>query len=515
MTRANIEHLLAIAIAVVLLGLSTVSCNLLSKGKFKIPDSGKYYELSLSGEKYLVYLNSSDEENAAGFYYAFSEGPVAPRHEFSAKTSRRYLILEEDDIKQKLDGKTIKLKEFTQPEFEQADTRPFKERYSQVREVKDVVYGNAKGYWTSLPGVEAEVSKAFTNGYIKSFKHRDLDLTLDLYLPDEPAGKKPLILFMHGGAFYVGDKREPAYLDFCRYFASMGYVTASMNYRMGFHLGKGEIERAAYTALQDAHAAMRFLVSKADEYGIDTDRIFVGGSSSGSITALNLAFMTEKDRPESSHGGKGFFNGKDLGTINGSGNDIKTSFKIKAVANMWGAISSTDMIANSKTDIISFHGDADEIVPYDEGYPFSSAGEKVAKLLSDKMYGSASINKAAKAKGRVAKFYPYPGEGHALNTSGKEKKINNNHLVIRQRIADFFYREIVPKDAAIVNEGNGIYTLDGDVETVSWKVEGGFIIGTSGNSVTVLWQEDMPGRSLCASGLYTGGPGYLVTSEAD
>lgn len=509
--RSVFKHILAMVSASVLIILTAVSCNLLGKGKFKFPESGSYYEVTLDEGKYMVFLDSSDEDGGNGFYYSFNEGPVAPRHEFSARISRKYLIIDGESGKQKIEGKTISYKSFSEPEFESADTRPFRERYSQVKEKKDIVYGNAKGYWTSLPGVEADVSKAFTDGYIKSFKHRDLELTLDLYLPDEPAGRKPLILFLHGGAFYVGDKREPAYLDFCRYFSSMGYITASMNYRMGFHLGKGEIERAGYTALQDANAAMRFLVSKADEYGIDKDRIFVAGSSSGSITALNLAFMTEKDRPESSHGGKGFFNGKDLGTIDGSGNDIKAPFKIKAVANMWGAVTSTDILSNSKTDVVSFHGNADEIVPYEEGYPFRSAGELISKMLSEKMYGSVCIDRSVKAKGRVSKFYSFAGEGHALNTTGKEKKINNNHIFIREKIADFFYREIVPADAAIKDEGNGRYILDGDIESVSWKAEGGFILKEDGNGINVLWQEDVPSRSLTASGLYSGGPGYLVT----
>lgn len=513
MLRTEFRHFTSITIALTLLGLCVASCGLQKTGKFKFPESGQYYELSFNGGKYIVFLESSNGDSASGFYYSCIEGPVAPRHGFSAGITRRSLILDTEGSTQKMNWKEIRFKAFTQPEFEEADTRPFRERYSSFEEIPDLIYGNAKGYWTSLQGVEAEVSKAFTEGYIKSFKRRNLDLTLDLYLPDEPEGKKPLILFLHGGAFYVGDKREPAYLDFCRYFSSMGYITASMNYRMGFHLGKGEIERAGYTALQDAHAAMRFLISKADEYGIDTDRIFVAGSSAGSITALNLAFMTEKDRPASSFGGKGLFNGTDMGSIDGSGNDIKASFKIRAVANMWGAVSSIDILSNSGTDIISFHGDVDEIVPFGEGYPFSKAGENISKMLSEKMYGSASIHEAAEANGLVSSFYPFPGEGHALNTSGKDKQPNDNHIFIREKMAGFFYREIVPKDASIVDEGNGRYRLEGDVESVSWKAEGGFILETDGNEVTVLWQEDAPSGTLTASGRYPGGPGYLISID--
>lgn len=488
--------------AVALTALAVLSCNLTKKNTFKLPESGNWYDTEISGEHYLVFLGSANKDGARGHFYAFEEGPVAPRHDFNASVSKKSVTVNYGKESMKLEAGDVKFRPFTQAEYHEQDGRPFRELFSEVSVTEDIVFGNVEGYWTSLPGVEAEVSKAFTSGYVKSFKHRDLELTLDLYQPSLPTGPKPLILFLHGGAFYVGDKQEPAYRDFCKHFASMGYVTASMNYRMGFHVGKGEIERAGYVALQDAHAAMRFLVSHAAEYGIDPARLFVAGSSAGSITALNLAFMTEKDRPKSSHGGKGFFNGDDLGPIDGSGNDIKVAFKIKAVANMWGAVSSTSILSNSRTGIVSFYGDQDTVVPFAEGYPFSSAGEVISKMLSEKMYGSICIDSVARGKGLHSRIYAFPGEGHALNTTGTEKQVNSNHFFIRDKIADFFFDEMVSQKAAITDMGDGIYKVTGNIADISWKAEGGFILTASGDKVKVLWQEDARTRHLYASGTY-------------
>lgn len=475
-----------------------------------MPASEGAYDAQINGRTYIAVVDTLSTDSVAGHYYSLSEGSAADRHEFAMVKGKHELILSSDGKKSSMNPKDIIFNLHHEPEFVIAeDTLSFRKQYSVFNEESDVIYGKAMGYWTSLQGVEADISKAFTSGYIKSFKNKELDLSLDLYIPEKPEGNKPLIMFMHGGAFYVGDKKEPAYIDFCEYFASLGYVTASINYRMGFHLGKGEIERAGYVALQDAHAAMRYIVSNADRYGIDKNRIFVAGSSAGSITALNLAFMDEDSRPESSYGGKGLFNDNDLGEIDKSGNEIKESFKIKAVANMWGAVSNLGMINNRRSDIISFHGDADAIVPYAAGFPFSSAGKSVARMLSDTLYGSFCIDSVARKLGRRTEMHTFKGEGHALNTTGKEKQINNNHIFIRERIEKFFYKEMVPVEASIVPIGEGKYILKGNAESVSWKVDGGFIIESSGNSVSVLWAVDSPTKCITASGTYKYGIGFI------
>lgn len=485
------------------------------KQGIQAPETGCWYTARLDGAQYFVSFDdfSAEDGTAKGVYYAQVSDTSAARHDFSAEFTKRRLSITDGEQTHRLKLSQIPFSKYEAPEFAMADTSMFREPFCEVSVTEGITYANARGYWSSLPGVEAEVSRAFTQGYIKSFKRRDIDLQMDIYQPKGLEGRRPLILFMHGGAFYVGDKQEPAYIDFCRHFAAMGYVTASINYRMGFHVGKGEIERAGYVALQDAHAAMRFLVSHADEYGIDTEQLFVAGSSAGSITALNLAFMTEKDRPESSYGGKGLFNGDDLGTIDGSGNDIKARFHVKAIANMWGAVSNTDMLKNSKTDIVSFHGDADNVVPYAEGYPFSSAGETISQLLSEKMYGSVCIDSTARACGLRSRMYSFAGEGHALNTTGKEKTPNANHTLIKRKIADFFFTEIMPVQARISWEAPGKYAVSGKVESARWDVEGGFVLSSDRKGVKVLWMEDAPIHRLTVSGTYPNGIGYCKSKS--
>lgn len=499
------------AVLTVLAVLAVASCN----KKIEKPETGCYYDVKAAGDRYFVLFDSYDGKGTATghFYQQLRDEAVAARQDFSARFNRKALSVTADGKEIRLKYDDISYKLYKEPEYEEKDMKIYREKYCEVTQKHEVFYGRAQGYWTSLEGAEENVGRIFTRGYVKSFRKRDLNLTLDLYSPSELDSRRPLILFIHGGAFYIGYKDEPAYIDFCKHFASMGYVTASIDYRLGFHASKNEIERAGYVALQDAHAALRFLVSHADEYHIDTDRIFVAGSSAGAITGLNLAFMRDDVRPESTMGKRTFLSHKaDLGPIESSGNDIKAKFSIKAVANMWGAVSDLDLLHNSRTSIISFHGEDDKVVPYAEGYPLASVGEGLAKMLSEEMYGSACIDRKAAELGLHHSFHSFPGEGHAFNTTGKDKQPNANHVFIKNRIAEFFFDDMVKEVAKIYTEVPGSYYVDcREITDVQWKVEGGFVLDQhDSESISVLWCADRP-HTLTVSGSYNHEIGWTDT----
>ncbi len=116
---------------------------------------------------------------------------------------------------------------------------------------------------------------------------------LDLALPGGPSSKpRPAIVVIHGGGWIEGDKssfatttnRSPANI---RDFAALGFVAASINYRLS--------KEARYPAqLDDCRCAVRWLRAHAAEYGVDRDRIGAYGNSAGGHLALLLALG---DRP--------------------------------------------------------------------------------------------------------------------------------------------------------------------------------------------------------------------------
>jgi acetyl esterase/lipase len=110
-------------------------------------------------------------------------------------------------------------------------------------------------------------------------------LTLDLYLPPEGGPPKPVVVFIHGGAWRSRTARDGGvFRDFPAVLASVAarnYVVASVNYRFS-----GEARFPA--AVQDVALAIRWLRTHSARYGIDTNKFVVWGSSAGGQIAALL-----------------------------------------------------------------------------------------------------------------------------------------------------------------------------------------------------------------------------------
>jgi acetyl esterase/lipase len=104
---------------------------------------------------------------------------------------------------------------------------------------------------------------------------------LDLYLPAGD-GPFPLVVWIHGGAFRMGDKAstDPNNSAPLGYLAD-GYAVASLNYRLSQHvLFPAQIE--------DCKAAVRWLRAHAADYRLDRQRFGAWGPSAGGHLAAML-----------------------------------------------------------------------------------------------------------------------------------------------------------------------------------------------------------------------------------
>ena len=383
----------------------------------------------------------------------------------------------------------------------------YKNEVFDVERIPDVNYANVKGFWSSIPDDTIDVAGIIKTSVLNSLKKKVLELDMDIYLPkNDTLDKRPLLMLIHGGAFFIGDKATVPYQKWCTHFASLGYVCASINYRMGFRPSSKAIQRTAYQATQDAHAAMRYLMAKKDIYRIDPENLFVGGASAGSITAINLAYMRNENRPEATYSS---FMTEDLGDIENSGNDYSEDFKIKAIANMWGSVFDLEMLENSNASIISFHGDEDDVLPYRFGYPFSALGE-FQKVFFDEMYGSYYIDQKAKELGIRSELHTFYGEGHTLHLD-ENRKLNDNFYTIQNEMVDFFYEELNPYPVYIVQDKSDIqlFTIDTTEVMVSdWNVVGGLSINETKGSVRASWFDDEKCHELRVAGYYKNGVGF-------
>jgi para-nitrobenzyl esterase len=177
-----------------------------------------------------------------------------------------------------------------------------------------------------------------------------VDLKLDLYQPTgDTAAKRPAVVWVHGGGFTMGDKSSGRAK--ATFFAKLGYVAVSINYRLLSPDGCGGnpnptplCQHAALEAQHDAQAAVRWLRAHAATYKIDTSRIAMAGASAGAVTSVLAATHSE-----------------DPGT---SGNPGYPS-NIRAAVSVSGGMPTNDLIDAGDAPTLFIHGTEDNVIPFE------------------------------------------------------------------------------------------------------------------------------------------------------
>ncbi len=243
-------------------------------------------------------------------------------------------------------------------------------------------------------------------------------LALDLYEPQNDAVlQRPLVIFIHGGSLISGDKANMSL--FCSDFAQRGYVAVTINYRLGIEAPKGvtTILEELLRGVQDTKAAVRYLRSKAADYRIDTSKIFLAGSSAGSMIAVQYAYWNENEIPPG-------VNQTRWGDIDGTSGTPGYSTDVKGIVNYCGAIVDPSWIdAGDATPVANFHGLLDTVVPPDSG---------VSTDFEICLYGGVRVSRMAMKLGIYdqASFFPLMGHG-------------GNEDSLRVFSANFFYSLMV------------------------------------------------------------------------
>lgn len=312
-------------------------------------------------------------------------------------------------------------------------------------------------------------------------------LSLDLY---EPAGdtiaQRPLIVYAFGGGFLIGTRIDPPIVGYCTYLAKCGYVVASIDYRIGFNpVDSQSAERAVYRGTQDLRAAVRFLCQNYPQYKIDTQAIFLTGSSAGCFAGLHSTFLEQTDWPPCIHGTT--LEPSDLGCLDCDDNAANNRRMplIRGIINHWGAIFDTTYIRTTAKDnvpTISFQGDQDNIVPYNVGPPFSLP-------IFPNVYGSLPISKRLTDIGVKNELRTFVGYGHEPWLLAPQL-LDTCYLYT----LPFLYSILKPKplvvtgDATVCLNYTGHYSVPYTAGSrYCWNVTGGTILSNTNNAITVQW----------------------------
>lgn len=246
--------------------------------------------------------------------------------------------------------------------------------FSKIDTLKDIQYGEALN-------LNYEIEK----------------LTMDIFLPlDDPSTIRPLLIGIHGGGFVNGNKSGGFPVEICMKVVKKGFVTASINYRKG--VAKPRTDTTYYEAMlravQDTKAAIRYFRKNAALYGIDTSKIFLMGSSAGSMIALNVAYLDANELPS-------FINAKTLGNLEGNSGNPGYASNIHGIINGWGALTDLSLMQTNNVPIFSIHGTEDKTVPFDDSFSYHGFGE-----------GSKKIHERALNLGINSKLRLFENAGH-------------------------------------------------------------------------------------------------------
>jgi para-nitrobenzyl esterase len=122
-------------------------------------------------------------------------------------------------------------------------------------------------------------------------------LTLNVWTPGADKRRRPVMVYIHGGAYIIGSGRWGWY-EGCRLVERGDVVLVTINYRLGAfgfldlsELGDGDHEVSANCGLLDQVAALEWVRDNIERFGGDPNNVTVFGESAGGISICCLLAM--------------------------------------------------------------------------------------------------------------------------------------------------------------------------------------------------------------------------------
>jgi len=228
-------------------------------------------------------------------------------------------------------------------------------------------------------------------------------LRLNIVLPPEDSAElRPVVVYIHGGAWRTGNRRSG--MRYLLPLARAGYIGVSIDYRLS--------QQAHFPAqIFDAKAAVRWVRAHIADYGGDPQRIAIAGSSAGAQLALLLGLSNGEPELE--------------GTV---GSELDTSSEVSLIVDWfgpsdlrysdaqldgWEQMIMRELLGNLPAEAPELAALASPITHIDPADPpvliiHGTADETVPVALSQKLY------EALQAAGVEAEYIEVPGGGHGF-----------------------------------------------------------------------------------------------------
>ncbi len=192
---------------------------------------------------------------------------------------------------------------------------------------------------------------------------------LDVYRPRQATSPTPTVVYIHGGGWVAGTKNVRP-LHFLPYL-EMGWAVVNVGYRLAR-------VSLAPAAVEDTRCALRWVIENAGKYNFDTDKIVLTGRSAGGHLSLITGMLPASSSLDRRCLGRDEL--KVAAIVNWFGitdvDDLLEGENMQSYAVTWlGGQSDRHEIARRVSPlsyvrpglppVLTIHGDADRVVPYD------------------------------------------------------------------------------------------------------------------------------------------------------
>jgi len=180
---------------------------------------------------------------------------------------------------------------------------------------------------------------------------------------------RPAIVFFHGGGWTGGAPGQ--FTEHSKYLASRGMVCFQVEYR----LLKGMPKAPPTICCHDAKSAMRWIRTRATQFGIDPERIASGGGSAGGHLAAFVGMVEGTDDPQDNLDISAKSNAMVL--FNPVFDNGPDGWGTARVGDRYAEFSPFHNVTKDNPPAIVFLGSADKLIPVKSAYDFQAAMKKV------------------------------------------------------------------------------------------------------------------------------------------
>ncbi len=227
----------------------------------------------------------------------------------------------------------------------------------------------------------------------------EVSLKLDFFEPTQRRQERPLIIWIHGGAWRSGSKSDVPIIKF----REQGFAVASVDYRLS------PVARFP-SQIHDIKTAIRYLRLHAERLEVDVDRFVLAGASAGGHLAV-LAAVSDGVQELSGPNGASeipslkvkavvsFYGASNLQTILAQSTPFGINMRVPALELLLGGVpeqepalarlaSPVEHIDPSDPPLWLFHGDQDPQMPINQAHELVGSYKKVGLPVQlDVIYG--------------------------------------------------------------------------------------------------------------------------------